>query len=63
MTGVNAQLDVHFNSLIELSGSSLDDQSHSVGYVILNTAIDQLSAVFILFTSKQCNFLLSGDSE
>jgi hypothetical protein len=63
VTGVNAELDVDFDGLVELSGSSLANQTHGVGHVVLNTAIDQLSAVFVFLTSEQCNILLSGDSE
>jgi len=63
VTGVNAQLNVHFNGLVELGGSGLNDQTHGVGHIVLHAAVNQLGAVFIFLTSKQCNILLSGDSE
>ena len=63
MTGVNAELDVDFDSLVELGGSGLNNKIHSSGNFVLRRAVDQFRAVLILFTSEQCNFLLSGDSE
>ena len=63
VTGVDAQTDGDFHGLIELGLGGLADQFHGVNDVILNAAIDQLSAVFIFLTSEQCNILLSGDSE
>ena len=63
VTGVNAELDVDFNSLVELGGSGLYNKIHSSGNFVLRGAVDQFRAVLIFFTSKQCNFLLSGDSE
>jgi len=64
VTGVNAQLDVQLDGLVELSGSTLHDQIQSFVGIILNRAVNQLCALLILFASKQCNFLLySGDAE
>ena len=58
MTGVNAELDVDLNSLVKLGGGGLDNKAHGLGNVVLNAAVDQLSAVGIFFTSEQCNILL-----
>ena len=63
MTGINAEFDMNFNSLVELGGSGLYNKIHSSGNFVLRGAVDQFRTVLILFTSKQCNFLLSGDSE
>ena len=63
MTGINAEFDMNFNSLVELGGSGLYNKIHSSGNFVLRGAVDQFRAVLIFFTSKQCNFLLSGDSE
>ena len=56
VTGVNAQLDVQLNGLVELGGSALHDQIQSFSGIILYGAVNQLGALLILFTSKQCNF-------
>ena len=56
VTGVNAQLDVQLNGLVELGGSTLHDQIQGFGGIILNRAVDQFGALLILFTSKQCNY-------
>ena len=56
VTGVNTQLDVQLNGLIELGGSALYNQAQSLGGLVLNSAVDELRAFFILFTSKQCNY-------
>ena len=58
MTGVNAELDVDFDGLVELCRSGLDDERQSVGYFILHGAVDLLRAVLIFLTSKQCYILL-----
>jgi hypothetical protein len=64
VTGVNAQLDVQLDGLVELSGSTLHNQIQGFVGIILNRAIDQLRALLILFASKQFNILLySGDAE
>ena len=63
VTGVNAELDMNFDSLVELCLRGLDDQIHGVGDFVLHAAVDQLRAVDVLFTFKQCNILLSGDAE
>ena len=63
MTGVDAELDVDFNGLIELGGSGLYNKIHGSGNFVLRSAVDQFRVVLIFFTSEQCNFLLSGDSE
>ena len=55
VTGVNAQLDVQLNGLVELGGSTHHDQIQGFGGIILNRAVDQFGALLILFTSKQCN--------
>ena len=56
VTGVNAQLDMQLDGLVELSRSTLHDQIQGFGGVILNSAIDQLRAFLILFASKQCYY-------
>ena len=58
VTGVNAELDVDLDGLVKLGGGGLDNEAHGLGNVILNAAVDQLSAVGIFFTSEQCNILL-----
>ena len=58
MTGVNTQLDVQLDGLIELGGSTLHNQLQSFGGIILNGAVNQLGALLILFASKQCFILL-----
>ena len=64
VTGVNTQLDVQLDGLVELSGSTLDNQVQGFVGIILNRAVNQLGALLILFASKQCNILLySGDAE
>ena len=60
---VNAELDMNFDSLVELGLCSLDNQIHRVSDLVLHAAVDQLRAVDVLFTFKQCNILLSGDAE
>jgi hypothetical protein len=52
MTGVNTQLDVQLYGFVELGGGTLDNQAQSLCGIILNSAVNQLSAFFVLFTSK-----------
>ena len=52
VTGVNAQLDVDFDGLVELSGSTLQNQIQGFVGIILNSAVNQLCAFLILFASK-----------
>ena len=54
---------MNFNSLVELGGSGLYNKIHGSGNFVLRSAVDQFRVVLIFFTSEQCNFLLSGDSE
>ena len=64
VTGVNTQLDVQLDSLVELCGSALHNQLQSFHGIVLNRAINQFCALLVLFTSKQCNYPpYSGDAE
>ena len=56
VTGVDAELDVGFDGLVELGGGGLHDQIHGLVDVVLRAAIIQLAAVLIFFTSEQCNY-------
>ena len=49
MTGINAEFDMNFNSLVELGGSGLYNKIHSSGNFVLRGAVDQFRTVLILF--------------
>jgi hypothetical protein len=64
VTGVNTQLDVQLDSLVELCGSALHNQIQGFGGIILNGAVNQLGALLIFFTSKHLLYPpYSGDAE
>ena len=58
VAGVDAELDVDLDGLVELGGSGLHDERKGVGDFILHGAVDLLRAVLIFLTSKQCYILL-----
>ena len=52
VTGVDAQLDVQLDGLVELRGSGLADQAEALCGVILRILLfDLLGSILILFTS------------
>ena len=58
VAGVDAELDVDLDGLVELGGGGLHDERKGVGDFILHGAVDLLRAVLIFLTSKQCYILL-----
>ena len=58
VTGVNAQLHVQLDSLVELGLSGLGDELEGFLRLVLSLLINELSALFIIFTSEQFSFLL-----
>ena len=59
VTGVNTQLDVELDGLIELSAGSLADQLQTLLGIIQRGLIDLLGAFLILLTSKHRYTLLT----
>ena len=54
VTGVNAQLHVELDGLVELGLGGLADEVHALSGFILSALIDQLGALLIFLASKQC---------
>ena len=52
MAGVNTQLDVELDGLVELGGSGLADQLQTLLGVIQHSLVDLLGALLIFLTSK-----------
>ena len=49
VTGVDAELDVDFDGLVELGGGGLHDQIHGLGDVVLRAAVDTASLLSLYF--------------
>ena len=58
VTGVNAQLHVQLDGLVELGLGGLGDELEGFLRLVLSLLINELSALFIIFTSEQFSFLL-----
>ena len=58
VTAVNAELDVQLDGLVELGLAGADNKIQSLHGIIECLLIDELCALFIIFTSKQFVFLL-----
>ena len=58
MAAVDAQLDVQLDGLVELGLAGLHNDVESFLGVILKGPVEELCALFIIFTSKQCCLLL-----
>ena len=56
VTGVNAQLHVELDSLVELGGGGLHDQLHGLSGIIQSGFVDQLGALLVFLASKHCSF-------
>ena len=64
VAGVNAQLHVQLDGLVELGLGGLGDKLESLSGLILGAFIDELRALFIIFTSEHFIILLKcGFSE
>ncbi len=51
VTGVNAQLDMEFDRLVKLGLRRVDDKAERVGCIILLCSVNELCALFIIFSS------------
>ena len=58
VTAVNTELDVQLDGLVELGLAGADNKIQSLHGIIECLLIDELCALFIIFTSKQFVFLL-----
>ena len=58
VTGVNAQLHVQLDGLVKLGLGGLGDELEGFLRLVLSLLINELSALFIIFTSEQFSFLL-----
>ena len=58
VTGVNAQLHVQLDGLVKLGLGRLGDELEGFLRLVLSLLINELSALFIIFTSEQFSFLL-----
>ena len=58
VAAVDAELHVQLDGLVELGLAGVDDQLEGLLGIIQGLLIDELSALFIVFTSKQFCFLL-----
>ena len=58
MTAVDAELDVQLDGLVELGLAGAADEGESLLRIIKRLLINELYALFIIFTSKQFCFLL-----
>mgnify|MGYP007102605709 CR=1 FL=1 len=54
VAGVNAQLHMELNGLVELGGSGLDQQLHGLVGIVQSVLVDLLGALLIFLASKHC---------
>ena len=58
VTAVDTELHMQLDGLIKLGLAGVDDQLQSLLGIVEGLLINELDALFIIFTSKQFRFLL-----